>query len=228
MNTIGIIGAMPSELADIREALPDAAVDKIALYDFHSNAVGGTKLVSVCSGIGKVNAAIATQLLIDRFDVDCIINTGIAGGLNESAKICDIVISRDVMHHDLEPKFLDNYPPYHSGFEADEQLVRLAADICKAQNVSCFIERIVSGEAFVSSSELRDRIIRDYGPYAVDMETAAIAHCAYRNGVPFVSVRCISDNANEESEITFEEFEKIAAKRVATIVLAMAARIGQI
>lgn len=225
MKTIGIIGAMPSELADIREALESTEIVTLAKYEFHVNHLHDKKIISVCCGIGKVNAAVCTQVLIDHFAVDCIINTGIAGGLNTAVKVCDIVVSKNVMHHDLLPRMLENYPPFHSQFDADEHLIEQAVSACKAHDMQCFTERIVSGEAFVSSTELRDAIIADYAPYAVDMETAAIAHCAYRNDIPFVSVRCISDNANEESDMSFEEFEKIAAKRVATIVLEMADKI---
>ena len=225
MKTIGIIGAMPNEIADITSALPAAEVKTVARYDFHITSLNGNKVVYVCCGIGKVNAAVCTQVLIDTFGADCIINTGIAGGISNNAHICDIVISDDVMHHDLLARFLENYPPFNSQFKSDKVLIELAVDACKRSNMTHFVKRIVSGEEFVSSTESRNRIIEEFDPYAVDMETAAIAHCSFRNDIPFVSVRCISDNANEESDISFDEFQDIAANKVATVVLDMLGRI---
>lgn len=221
MKIIGIIGAMPSELATIRNELKAAKVKDIAKFDFHICEYGGATIINVCCGIGKVNAAVCTQILIDKFHVDAIINTGIAGGMSDETQICDIVISSDVMHHDLLPRFLENYPPHNSVFIADKGLISLATQSCDKHGIRYFVERIVSGEVFVSSNESRQEIIGEFNPYAVDMETAAIAQCAFRNDVPFVSVRCISDHADDDGEMTFDEFEEKAANRVAKVVLDM-------
>lgn len=225
MKTIGIIGAMPTEIKDIIDALPPSKTETVAKYDYHITELGGNRIVYVCCGIGKVNAAACTQVLISHFQADCVINTGIAGGIHDDSHICDIVISKDVMHHDLAPRFLQNYPPFHSCFEGDPALIALAKEACEHGGINYFVERIVSGEEFVSSTQSRDRIIEEFTPYAVDMETAAIAHCCYRNDIPFVSVRCISDNANEESDMSFDEFQEVAATRVANIVMDMLRRI---
>ncbi len=227
MKTIGIIGAMPSELKDLREALPKAETHTAAQYEFYINSFpqADKRIVSVCCGIGKVNAAVCTQLLIDLFDADYVINTGVAGGIAEETKVCDIVVSSDVMHHDLKPPFLDNYPPHHSCFEADPLLVSAAVKVCQEKRETYYVGRVVSGEMFVSSSQLKDEIVSEFHPYAVDMESAAIGHCCYRNGVPFLVVRCLSDKADEEGEMSFETFEKIAAAKVAAIVLAVADQI---
>ena len=121
----------------------------------------------------------------------------------------------------LELRFLDNYPPYNSVFKADKKLIDLACETCDEKGYARHIGRIVSGEAFISSSEVKSAICERLSPLAVDMETAAVGHCAFMNEVPFVSIRCISDNADDEGEMSFDEFEKIAAKRVAEIVLEM-------
>lgn len=222
MNVIGIIGAMPSELADIRRTLGDAEIVKKSGFDFYINQLNGKKLINACCGIAKVNSALCTQVLIDNFAPECIINTGIAGGMNDDVKVCDIVISTEVLAHDLDQHFLTDYPPYCGIFKADERLIAKTEEICNKCNIKSFRGRIVSGEAFISSNEVKNAIQNKFNPYAVDMETSAIGHCCYLNDIPFVSVRCISDNADDDGAMSFEEFEKIAAKRVAEIVLKVA------
>ncbi len=219
MKVIGIIGAMPSELADIRKTLAGAAVVRRSGFDFYINTFDGKLIVNACCGIAKVNASLCTQVMIDNFKVDAIINTGVAGGMNTAVKVCDIVVSNEVLPHDLELRFLENYPPYNSIFKADQKLIDTVCEVCDGFDYARHIGRIVSGEAFISSSEVKKEICDKFSPLAVDMESSAIGHCSFMNGVPFVSVRCISDNADDEGEMSFDEFEKIAAKRVAEIVL---------
>lgn len=219
MKTIGIIAAMPSEVKDIRETLGEPEIRKIAGYDFNINKRGDVTVVNVCCGIGKVNSAVCAQVLIDSFKPDYLINCGIAGGMSADVKVCDIVISKDLMHHDLLPRFLAEYPPYHNTFEADEYLIKTAETVCAELGYKSHIGRIVSGEQFISDSAVKAQIVSEFSPLAVDMESSAVAHCAYRNSQPFVTIRCISDNADDEGEMTFDEFEKVAAKRVADVVL---------
>ena len=221
MNTIGIIGAMPSELADIRNTLKDAEVKHISGFDFYINEVAGKKVINACCGIAKVNAALCAQVLIDNFKPDAVINAGIAGGMDSSIKVCDIVVSNEVLPHDLDLHFLKDYPPYCGIFKADKNLIDTAVNICTKQGVKSFVGRIVSGEAFITDTAVKNGIKEKFDPFAVDMESAAVGHCAYLNEVPFVSVRCISDNADDEGAMSFDEFEKIAARRVADVVLEM-------
>jgi len=222
MKTIFIIGAMPSELADIRATLGEAEIKKVSGFDFYINQYHDKTIINACCGIAKVNAAVCVQVAIDNFKPDYIINTGIAGGMNAAVKVCDIVISTEVLPHDLDLHFLNDYPPYCGIFKADKQLIEIAEDICAEQSVKSFRGRIVSGESFISSNEIKESIQKAFSPYAVDMESSAIGHCCFLNNTPFVSVRCISDNADDEGEMSFDEFEKIAAKRVADVVLGMA------
>ncbi len=221
MKTIGIIGAMPSELADIRNDLGDAKIENYASYEFYINEFDGKKIINVCCGVAKVNSAIATQILIDKFEVDCIINTGIAGGMNTDVKVCDIVIASEVMHHDVTTRFLENYPPYCGSYPADKELIKLAHKACEKHGYKCFDGRIVSGEQFISDNTVKENIIKEFVPYAVDMESASIGHCCYRNNMPFATIRCISDNADDNGEMSFDEFEHIAAKRNADVVLSI-------
>lgn len=221
MKTIGIIGAMPSELADIREALPDAQIVKHKCYDFYINHIADKTVVNVFCGVSKVNAAVCTQILIDKFGADTIINAGIAGGMDTSVKVCDIVISSEVTPHDVELRLLDKYLPHCSSFSSDSALRELAVNACESLGYSYHIGRIVSGEQFISSTAVKNDIKEKLSPLAVDMESAAVGHCAYINGIPTVCIRCISDNADDNGKMTYDEFEKVAAKRVADIVLYM-------
>lgn len=221
MKTISIIGAMPSELADIRNIIGGAEIKRISGFDFHSSTYKGNYIINACCGIAKVNAALCTQVMIDNFHPDCIINTGVAGGMNSSVKVCDIVISTEVLPHDLDLHFLKDYPPYCGIFKADEKLIETAEKVCNEFDINSFRGRIVSGETFVSDNELKSAIQANFAPHAVDMESAAVGHACYLNKMPYVSIRCISDNADDDGVMSFDEFEKIAAKRVAEIVLRM-------
>ena len=169
-----------------------------------------------------MNAAVCTQVMIDNFHPDCVINTGIAGGMNRAVKVCDIVISTEVLPHDLDLHFLKDYPPYCGVFQADGVLMDTAEKVCGEFGIESFRGRIVSGDAFITSNVVKSAIQEKFDPYAVDMESAAVGHCCYLNKTPYVSVRCISDNADDEGTMSFDEFEKIAAKRVAEVVLRMA------
>ena len=221
MKTISVIGAMPSELADIRRMLGDAEIKRISGFDFYINEYKGNKIVNACCGIAKVNAALCTQVMIDNFSPDYIINAGVAGGMNSAVKVCDIVISTEVLPHDLDAHFLADYPPYCAVFKADDTLMNTAEKVCGEFSVNSFRGRIVSGEQFISDSAVKAAIQEKFNPYAVDMESAAVGHACHLNDMPFVSVRCISDNADDEGAMSFDEFEQIAAKRVAEIVLRM-------
>lgn len=224
VKTIGIIGAMPSELKDIRETLGEGEIQTKGGFSYYINQMNkDTRIVHACSGIAKVNAALCAQTLIHTFQPDALINAGIAGGMHPDVKVCDIVISTEVLPHDLDLRFLREYPPYCDKFPSNEKLIALTEKICAEKGIVSHCGRIVSGEAFISDNAVKAEIQSRLAPHAVDMESAAVGHTAYLNAVPYVSVRCISDNADDEGEMSFEQFEKIAAKRVAEVVLAVAA-----
>ena len=221
MKKIAVIGAMPSELADIRLMLGEAEIKRISGFDFYINEYKGNKIINACCGIAKVNAALCTQVMIDNFSPDYVIHACVAGGMNTAVKVCDIVISTEVLPHDLDPHFLADYPPYCAVFKADDKIMDTAEKVCGEFSVNSFRGRIVSGEQFISDSAVKAAIQEKFAPYAVDMESAAVGHCCFLNEMPFASIRCISDNADDEGAMSFDEFEKIAAKRVAEIVLRM-------
>lgn len=224
MSKIGIIGAMDLEIELLINKIGINRKETVAGFSYYIGSINDKKIVLTCCGIGKVNAAACTQILIDRYGVDSIINTGIAGGLHESVKICDIVISNNVTYHDVRKVQMESCFPFNDSFQGDEKLIEIATTACKLNKTeewNYHIGRIISGESFVENSELKNDLIRDYSPHCVEMEGAAIGHVAYLNNIPFVVIRSISDNADEEATINYDTFEKIAVNRSAEIVINM-------
>ena len=226
MKTIGIIGAMEVEVAILKEKMEDVRIIKKASMDFYEGILAGKKVVVVRSGIGKVNAGICAQILADVFSVDAIINTGIAGSLNKNINIGDIVLSTDVVQHDMDATGFG----YRKGqipqmpvffFNADDNLRRLAAEVCKEVNpdIQVFEGRIASGDQFIASQDVKDRIVANFDAWAVEMEGAAIAHAAYLNNVPFLVIRAISDKADGSAHMDYPTFEAQAAQHSLKLTL---------
>lgn len=232
MKTIGIIGAMEVEVAILKEKMEDVRIIKKASMDFYEGILAGKKVVVVRSGIGKVNAGICAQILADVFSVDAIINTGIAGSLNKNINIGDIVLSTDVVQHDMDATGFG----YRKGqipqmpvffFNADDNLRRLAAEVCKELNpdIQVFEGRIASGDQFVCDQDVKNRIVSEFSAYATEMEGAAIGQAAYLNEIPFLVVRAISDKADGSAQMDYSEFEKAAVDHSVRLTLNMLARI---
>ena len=232
MKTIGIIGAMEVEVAILKEKMEDVRIIKKASMDFYQGILAGKKVVVVRSGIGKVNAGICAQILADVFSVDAIINTGIAGSLNKNINIGDIVLSTDVVQHDMDATGFG----YRKGqipqmpvffFNADDNLRRLAAEVCKEVNpdIQVFEGRIASGDQFVCDQDVKNRIVSEFSAYATEMEGAAIGQAAYLNEIPFLVVRAISDKADGSAQMDYSEFEKAAVDHSVRLTLNMLARI---
>lgn len=232
MKSIGIIGAMDVEIAILLEQMSNAELTEKASMKFYKGYLAEKPVVVVKSGIGKVNAAACAQILVDVFDVGFIINTGIAGGLKNDIRIGDLVLSTDVVHHDMDATGF-GYPrgqvPQMEtfSFPADKGLLKLAQSVCAeaCPDTQVFAGRIVSGDQFVSSRETKEEIIQNVGGYAVEMEGAAIGQTAYLNGVPFLIVRSISDNADDCADMDYASFEKIAVKNSAMLTSGMIRRL---
>lgn len=228
MKCIGIIGAMEQEVARIKEKMQDVQITKKASMDFYEGTLEGKKVVVVRSGIGKVNAGICTQILADVFGVEAVINTGIAGSLNNDVNIGDIVLSTDVLHHDMDATGF-GYPKgqipqmEEFSFPADEKLRKLAAEVCKEVNpeISVFEGRICSGDQFISDKGVKDAIVSEFAGYATEMEGAAIGQSAYLNGIPFLVVRAISDKADGSANMDYAEFEMAAIEHSVKLTLGM-------
>lgn len=225
MNKTGIIGAMEIEVDQLKKDMEISRTVKKAKMEFFEGTLKGKQVVVVRSGIGKVNAAVCTQILVDEFQVDTVINTGIAGSLNPDINIGDIVISRDVLHHDMDAVNF-GYPlgqiPQMDvfSFEADQELADLAEQVCRKVNpeISVFRGRIVSGDQFVAEKSVKERLITNFGGYCTEMEGAAIAQTAYLNHIPFVILRAISDKADDSATMDYSVFEKQAAKHCVNLV----------
>lgn len=220
---IGIIGAMEEEVADLVSHMEVASRTEKGSLTFVTGKLKGKEVVVVRAGIGKVNAAICTQMLIDSFGVEVILNTGIAGSLDARINIGDVVVSSDVLQHDVDATNfgypLGQIPRMEVlSFPADEKLARLAAESCKraVPEIDVYVGRIVSGDQFISSKAVKQRIIENFGGLATEMEGAAIGQAAYVNGVPFVVLRAISDKADDSA---CEDYPAFEAKAIAHMVL---------
>lgn len=232
MSKIGIIGAMELEVEELKSKLTDTQIVTKVGMDFYEGTLNGAAVVIVQCGIGKVNAALCVQALVDTFAVTHIINTGVAGSLNAKLDIGDILISKDALHHDMDVTIF-GYPLGEvpqigvREFPADERLIRLAIESCEKVNpdIHALAGRVVSGDQFISSKEVKNRLIENFQGDCAEMEGASIAHGAYLNQVPFVIIRAISDKADDSAEMDYPSFEKAAALHSARLVEDMVARI---
>lgn len=222
---VGIIGAMEEEVTSLKEALTDSKITTIAGMDFIEGKLEGENVVVVQCGMGKVNAGICANTLINNFGCTKIINTGVAGSLDNQIDIGDIVISTDAVQHDFTVEaigFAKGEIPYTGlyAFPADEAMRKEAVEAASAcaTGVNVFEGRVCSGDQFISSKEERDRIISDFGGMCCEMEGGAIAQACYLNETPYVIIRAISDKANESEEMNYEEFKEKSAKNCAAIV----------
>lgn len=232
MKKIGIIGAMDLEVSALKEKMTITRRLEKASMEFLEGTLNETEVVIVKSGIGKVNAGICAQILCDIFEVTHLINTGIAGSLKAEIDIGDIVLSTDVVHHDVDATIF-GYPLGEvpqigcRTFPADEKMIELAASVCQEVNpdIHVFKGRVASGDQFVSDKDVKARIIANFEGYCTEMEGAAIAQAAYLNHIPFIIIRAISDKADDSAEMDYPTFERAAAAHSAKLVEAMLPRI---
>ena len=228
MKKLGIIGAMDVEVATLKEKMTEKTVHTIAGSDYCEGRLEGLDVVVVQCGVGKVNAALCAQILCSCFQVTHLVNTGIAGSLNAQLDIGDFVVSSDAVYHDMDATNF-GYPmcqvPGLSvlSFPADEELLKqayAAADAAHPGHVR--IGRIATGDQFVADKALKEKIIANTGAYCTEMEVAAIAHTAWKNGVPFAILRAISDKADDSAEMDYPTFEAAAAERCAKVTQSLA------
>ncbi len=225
---IGIIGAMEDEVAQLKKSMEIEETTEVASLSFCRGKLSGREVVVVRSGIGKVNAAICTQILVDQFRVDVIINTGIAGSLDAEIDIGDIVISTDAVEHDMDASIfgdpIGQIPQMDTfSFPADESLVKLAKEVNEKANpdVHTWIGRVVSGDQFVSSGEKKEQLIRVFDAKCTEMEGAAIAHAAYLNKISCVIIRAISDKADNSAVVDYPAFEAAAIRHSVRLIEAL-------
>ena len=225
MTKIGIIGAMDLEVDTLKQDMTVSKITNKANMDFYEGTLNGANVVVVRCGIGKVNAALCTQILADLFAVTHIINTGVAGSLNAKLDIGDILISKDAIHHDVDVRVfgyaLGEVPQIGvREFVADETLATLAEETCKKVNpdINCIRGRVVSGDQFISGNEIKNHLIENFHGDCAEMEGASIAHGCYLNQIPFVIIRAISDKADDSAEMDYPTFERAAAAHCAKLV----------
>ncbi len=223
---LGIIGAMDEEVAKLKEQMTDVKVMSKADMDFYEGKLKGYPVVIVRSGIGKVNAAMCTQILADTYQVDAIINSGIAGSLNAQIDIGDVVLATDTIEHDMDAVAF-GYPigqvPRMDvlSYEADARLRELAKKACEEVNpdVKVFEGRVVSGDQFVSDQKKKDWLIENFAGLCTEMEGAAIGHAAYLNQIPYLVIRAISDKADNSASVDYPTFEAKAIENSVKLMM---------
>lgn len=197
MKTIGIIGAMPEEVAILRDQLENLEEKHTGGIDVYTGVLEGCRIALCCCGMGKASAAAATQLLISVFGAEAIINSGIAGNMTPVLTVGDVAISDTVVYHDGEPEMINQSYPHQYEFKAADEMIKAAALACRQAGVTCATGRIATGDQFIGDSATKHRIAREWSPICVEMEGAAIGHIAAKNDVPFVIIRSMSDDADE-------------------------------
>lgn len=222
---IGIIGAMEVEVDHLKAEMNVSRTVERAGMSFFEGKIGDSDVVVVRCGIGMVNAGACVQILVDCFDVTHVINTGVAGSLDNRIDIGDIVVSEDAVVHDFDVTPLGYKPGEIPGvgtlsFPADSYLKECAISAVKeaAPDINVFSGRVVSGDQFIAGNEKKKAIIDQFGGMCTEMEGAAIAQVAYLNRVPFVIIRAISDKADNSGSEDYPSFEKKAARHCAAIV----------
>ena len=222
MIKLGIIGAMAIEIETLKAQMADVHCSVRTGMEFWEGKLEGLDAVVVQCGVGKVNAAMCAQTLCSCYGVTHLVNTGIAGSLRAELDIADMVVSTDAMYHDMDVTVFGyaagQVPGMPLSYAADETLSGYAFAAAEAVNPGhTRTGRIASGDQFVSGKEQKERIIAVSGAVCTEMEGAAIAHTAWRNNVPFVILRAISDKADDSAEMDYPTFEKIAAHRCAEV-----------
>lgn len=222
---IGIIGAMDVEVKTLKKAADITKTTRIAEMEFCEGTLGNKDVVIVKCGMGKVNAGICANTLINDFNCKKIINTGVAGSLDSKIDIGDFVVSTDAVQHDYDAEaigFKKGEVPYTGlyAFPADKEMRREAVNAVKksAPDVNVFEGRVCSGDQFISTKEQKDKIITNFGGMCCEMEGGAIAQACYLNSTPFVVIRAISDKPDETEIVDYKAFEAKAAARCAKTV----------
>ena len=205
---VGIICAGDEEVAPFLPIIDGCQISEKAMLKFYEGRINGVDIVTLFSGVCKVNAAVATQILIDTYGVNIIINAGVAGGMDDELNIFDSVISTEVAYHDVAPDILTEFHPWLENvfFKADSQLLKLSRKAVESLDMEgkVYWGRMVTGETFIADDG-RQTINEHFSPLSVDMETASIAHVCHVNSIPFISIRSITDTATHSGVGHFEK-----------------------
>ena len=222
MNKIGIIFAMKEELDELLKYLDLKNEYNIFDLKFYEGTINNNECVLVESGVGKVNAARSTQILIDNMKVDYIFNVGVAGGIDEDLNVCDIVIGEKLVQHDFDITAFDHDKGYIPNVgvyvDSDQYLVNIANTCNDDKSFNIKTGVIASGDIFCTEKWMSEKIRNKFNALCVEMEGASIAQVCYLSHIPFIIIRSISDVPNNDNVITYEEFLKISSKNVAKFV----------
>ncbi|SBO18222.1 5'-methylthioadenosine/adenosylhomocysteine nucleosidase [Carnobacterium divergens] len=221
---IGIIGAMEEEVILLKSKMIDTKEWTEAKADFIEGTLDGIEVVLVRSGIGKVNAAITTTLLLAKQDIDLVINTGSAGGIGQGLKIGDVVVSSEMAYHDVDATVfgyvIGQVPQMPARYVADTGIVEKVMEAAKKASLTPVKGLIVTSDSFIAGKEATTKIMKNFPDVlAAEMEGAAIAQVCHQFDVPFVIMRAMSDTADEEAGVTFDEFIIEAGKKSALMVM---------
>lgn len=224
MIAIGIVCAGDRELEPFLSHIQPCSTSKKAMLTFYEGTIHELRIVTLYSGVCKTNAAIATQILIDTYHVDIIINAGTAEGMSDEVHVLDTIISTEVAHHDVHDGILTEFHPWIPSryFKADEKLLCLAKRAVEqlSEPYHVWYGRMVTGESFIDMHG-RDEINTEFMPLTVDMETASIAQVCYVNSTPFIAIRTVTDTAAHSGESTFDQNCAAASTISKEIVLAL-------
>ena len=225
MKMYGIIAAMQEEMQEIKKIMREVREEQIYELAFIEGKINEVDVVLVESGVGKVNAARTTQILIDQFEVEAIINVGSAGAANDELDIGDIVIGKKLVQHDFDITAFGHPKGFISNVgecvESDTKLIeKMEQTILGLQNEEFKIKvgTIASGDIFCTEIKMKEKIRNKFEADAIEMEGAAVAQICKLDNIPFIVVRSISDSPNGNNNITFDQFLEKASKRCAQII----------
>lgn len=225
-HIVGIIGAMDEEVEILINNMEDKSVVNIAGMDYYVGTISNRNVIVVKCGIGKINAAVCSQILISEFKVNVIINSGVAGALDNKLNIGDIVVSKDTLNHDMDTTaFGDEYgviPRMNKSiFEADKELINMAIASGEKYDINVVEGRVVSGDQFIASKEKKDWLVSQFSGTCAEMEGVAIGQTSYLNNIPFLILRAISDKADGSAFVAYEDFKEMAIVNLSKMLMDM-------
>lgn len=227
-KNIGIIGALGEEVEELKASIENAQIVTKAGMEFVSGTIGDKNVIVVKSGVGKINAAVCAQILIDIFEVDILINAGVAGSLKNEINIGDIVIAKDVVNHDMDATgfghALGEVPNMDkTAFETDEKIVDECVKICEKVNpdISAYVGRILTGDQFIADKNKKDWLVNTFDGCCTEMEGVAVGQTAWLNNIPFLVIRAISDKADGSAEVDYNDFKEGAIVHITNLVIAL-------
>ncbi len=222
---IGIIGAMADEVNGLKFVMSNVLIETVSSVDFFLGKLCGINVVVAESGVGKVNAAVAAQTMILKYNTDYVIFIGVAGGLHDALKIGDVVIASSVVEHDMDTTPLGDPPGYITGLDrvyidCDARLADILERCARETGLNTLRGTIASGDQFIADDDTRNRLKNMFNAYAAEMEGASVGHVCAMNGVKFAVLRTISDTADSSSHIDFPTFCKMAAENAIKVIKA--------